>query len=325
MKAKREKTTLIKDIEKLKKEKNAVILSHYYMSPELQISLDNGGVADYIGDSLGLSIEATKVHAQNIVFCGVRFMAETAKILNPLKNVFIPDKEAGCTLASSITANDVKKLKEKYPGIPVIAYINTYAETKAECDIYCTSRNALKIARSFDSDTLIFLPDIHMGKNLQKKITAETGKKLILWNGVCEVHEQFTGSSLSAFKAIYPDAEFLLHWEVPQASVDVSLDRRKGVLGSTTDILKYVGESNSRQFILASECDLGATLKNMYPKKEFITPCVKCLHMKKINLENLLQTLESINTEAANQYEILLERDVAMRAYTPIKRMLEFT
>ncbi len=320
----KEAPTLYQEIQHLKKEKNAVILAHYYMPPELQLIADKGGVADFIGDSLGLSVEATKVKEQNIIFCGVRFMAETAKILSPEKNVFIPDNDAGCSLASSITAQDVKNLKQKYPGVPVIAYVNTYATTKAECDICCTSRNALNIARSFDSDTLIFIPDVHMGRNLQKKITAETGKKLILWNGVCEVHEQFSEMSMKAFKEIYPNAEFLLHWEVPQEAVSASLDERKGVLGSTNDILKYVGESKSKQFILASECDLGATLKGMYPNKEFITPCIKCPQMKKINLENLLQTLESIGTEKASKYEICLDADTIRRASVPIKRMLKF-
>jgi quinolinate synthase len=317
--------SLHKEILRLKKEKDAVILSHYYMPPQLQVSIQNGGVADFIGDSLGLSIEATKVKQKNIIFCGVRFMAETAKILNPSKNIFIPDKEAGCSLASSITAKDVKNLKKKHSGVPIIAYINTYAETKAECDICCTSRNALKIVASFDSDTLIFLPDIHMGKNLQKKIAAEIGKKLILWNGACEVHEQFSVESLHVFKEIYPKAEFLLHWEVPQETVDASLYERKGVLGSTNDILRYVGESNSRQFILASECDLGATLKSMYPQKEFITPCNKCPYMKKINLTNLLKTLESINTEAASHYAIQMDSDVQSKAYASVIRMIEFS
>ena len=319
-----ERSAIIKEILNLKKKKDVVLLAHYYMPPELQVSVKNGGVVDFIGDSLGLSIEATKIKKQNIIFCGVRFMAETAKILNQEKNVFIPDKTAGCSLASSINAQDVKRLRNSCPGVPIIAYINTYAATKAECDICCTSRNALKIARSFESDNLIFIPDIHMGRNLQKKITEETGKNLILWDGVCEVHEQFSGTSLSAFKEIYPNAEFLLHWEVPQETVNSSLDERKGMLGSTNDILRYVGESKSKQFILASECDLGATLRSMYPHKEFITPCIKCPNMKKINLENLLSALQSIGTEQAGKYEILLAPEIIDRAYIPIKKMLEF-
>ncbi len=317
-------TSIKKEIQRLKKEKNAVVLSHYYMTPELQTLAGKGGVADFVGDSLGLSIEATRVTQQNIIFCGVRFMAETAKILNPSKNVFIPDKDAGCSLASSITAADVIKLRQQHPGIPVIAYINTYAATKAECDICCTSRNALNIAKSFDSGTLIFVPDVHMGHNLQKKIAEETGKKLILWNGICDVHEQFSGSSLKALKEIYPRAEFLLHWEVPEDAVAVSLNNRKGVLGSTNDILRYAGESASKQFILASECDLGATLKGMYPEKEFITPCIRCPNIKKINLNNLLKTLEAIDTSESGRFEITLDQELIRRAYIPIKRMLQF-
>ncbi|MCW5909119.1 MAG: quinolinate synthase NadA [Chitinophagales bacterium] len=311
-------------IRKLKQEKDAVVLAHYYMSPELQLTEKDGGIADFIGDSLGLSVEATKVKAKHIIFCGVKFMAETAKVLNPDKQVLIPDKEAGCSLASSITAEDVLELKRKHPGVPVIAYVNTYAETKAECDICCTSRNALAIARSFDSDTLIFIPDVYMGQNLQQKIEAETGKKLILWHGTCEVHEQFTGLSMEMMKKANPDAEVLLHWEVPKETVATSFCEAKGVLGSTNDILRYVGESHAKKFILASECDLGATLKGMYPDKEFITPCFKCPYMKKITLQNTLATLQAIGTPDAAKYDISIPEEIMHKAYIPIKRMLDF-
>lgn len=312
-------------IRQLKKEKGAVILAHYYMPPELQVLEKDGGVADYIGDSLGLSVQASKTTADHIVFCGVLFMAETAKILNPQRHVYIPDKEAGCSLAASITGEDVRKLKQQYPGVPVMAYVNTYAETKAECDICCTSRNALDIVKSLDSDTVIFLPDKYMGENLARRIGEETGKKLILWDGVCEVHEQFRPESISVFEKAYPQAEMLLHWEVPGETVLSSMEDRGGVLGSTTDILKYVGQSKSRQFILASECDLGATLKSMYADKEFITPCIKCPYMKKITLENTLQALESIGNPEAAHFEVELDAEIIKRAYTPIKRMLEFS
>ncbi len=317
--------TIFSEIRKWKAEKDAVILSHYYMPPELQIPVKDGGVADFLGDSLGLSVEATKVKAQNIIFCGVTFMAETAKILNPGKNVFIPDREAGCSLASSITANDVIELKKKHPGVPIIAYVNTYAETKAECDICCTSRNAMSIARSFDSDTLIFLPDVYMGQNLQKGIEKETGKKLILWHGRCEVHEQFSNTSLSTMKMMYPNAEMLLHWEVPEETVEESLNNRAGVLGSTNDILRYVGESKSKEFILASECDLGAILKSTYPDKEFITPCIKCPYMKKISLLNTLAALKAIGTSEEEKYKVELSQDIIDRASIPVKRMLNFS
>lgn len=168
---------LISEINQLKKEKLAIILSHYYMPASIQLLEVDGGVADFKGDSLGLSIEATKAKAQNIIFCGVNFMAETAKILNPVKNILIPDKEAGCSLASSITAQDVIALKKKYPGVPVMAYINTYAETKAECDVCCTSRNALKIAAQLSGDSIIFVPDKFMGENLKRQIQA-TAKRI---------------------------------------------------------------------------------------------------------------------------------------------------
>ncbi len=317
--------TVFAQIRKLKKEKDAVILAHYYMPPELQVLEKDGGVADFIGDSLGLSVEATKVKAKNIVFCGVSFMAETAKILSPAKQVFIPDKEAGCSLASSITAEDVRQLKKRYPGVPVIAYVNTFAETKAECDICCTSRNALAIAKSFESETLIFIPDVYMGQNLQSKIERETGKKIILWHGKCEVHEQFTNASLSGMQTMYPEAEVLLHWEVPKETVEQSLQNHKGVLGSTNDILKYVGQSESKKFVLASECDLGATLRGMYPDREFITPCIKCPYMKKISVANTLATIESIGTKSESKYEIILDQEILNRAYLPIKRMLDFS
>ena len=313
------------EIREWKRSNDAVILAHYYMPAELQVLERDGGIADFIGDSLGLSVEATRVTKQNIVFCGVRFMAETAKILNPSKRVFIPDNEAGCSLASSISAEDVRVLRSEHPGVPVIAYINTYAETKAECDICCTSRNALKIVESFESDTLIFLPDFYMGQNLQKQISKQSTKKLILWKGVCEVHEQFTSDSLQRLTLQNPQAEVLLHWEVPNSAVESALAQSNGVLGSTNDILRYVGESSATQFILASECDLGATLHAMYPAKQFITPCIKCQHMKKITVENTLATLKTIGTPNMTQYEITLDADVMTKARTPIHRMLQFT
>lgn len=319
------KQELIEEIHQLKKEKDAVILAHYYMTPDLQQTVDKGGFTDFIGDSLGLSVEATKIKAKNVIFCGVKFMAETAKILNPEKNILLPDMGAGCSLASSISANDIKDLRKKHPGVPIIAYVNTYAETKAEVDICCTSRNALAIAKSFEEPELIFVPDVYMGQNLQQNIEAQTGKKLILWHGSCEVHEQFTGKNMKAMQAMNPDAEMLMHWEVPKETVNTSFENSDGVLGSTNDILRYVGESKAQKFILASECDLGATLKGMYPDREFITPCFKCPYMKTITLENTLAALKSIGTTKVSHYEINLPEDVISRAYLPIKRMLEFT
>ena len=316
---------MIKEILRLKKELNAVVLSHYYMPAILQIEEKDGGIADFVGDSLALSVAATKVQADQIIFCGVKFMAETAKILNPEKKVFIPSKLAGCSLAESITGEDVVNLKQKYPGVPVVAYINTYAETKAECDVCCTSRNALKIAQSFDSDKLIFIPDVFMGRNLQSRIKTETGKELILWDGKCEVHEQFTPSRIKGLKMTFPEASILVHWEVPDDTVTLSLADRDGVVGSTSDIIRFVKESKNNQFILGSECDLGATLRGMFPQKEFVTPCISCPHMKQITLERTLETLRAIAAGQSEKYRIELDEDIIRRAYVPVKRMLELS
>ena len=315
---------VIEEIRRLKQEKNAVILSHYYMNPVLQIQDSDSGVADFIGDSLGLSIEATRVDADYIIFCGVRFMAETAYILNPGKKVLIPDMDAGCSLASSINAEDVRRLKNKYPGVPVISYINTYAETKAETDICCTSRNAMKIIESFDSDKIIFIPDKYMGRNLKNAMITGFDKEVILWDGCCEVHEQFT-NNISNLALSYPNAKILLHWEVPETTVADNLNGHNGVLGSTSDIIRYVGESDSRQFILGSECDLGASLKSMYPDKEFITPCITCVHMKKISLQKTLDALRAIGTDDEKKYEVRLAEELRHRAYLPVKRMLDMS
>lgn len=315
---------LIDEIRELKKKHNAVILSHYYMTPELQIEEKEGGIADFVGDSLGLSVAATKTNADYIVFCGVKFMAETAYILNPSKTVLLPDDNAGCSLAESITGEDVRKIKEKNPGVPVIAYINTYAETKAECDVCCTSRNAVKIAKSFESKDLIFIPDKFMGQNLAVKFKTETDKNLILWSGTCEVHEQFR-TNIESLTMANPNAELLLHWEVPQETVESTLNKNKGIVGSTYDILNYVEKSSSKEFILGSECDLGATLKGMFPEKQFITPCIMCRHMKLISLQKTLDALKSINTPSQQKYQIQVDEPILSKAYIPIKLMLDLS
>ncbi|WP_224997547.1 quinolinate synthase NadA [Cesiribacter sp. SM1] len=322
-----ENTDLLKAVEEireLKQQKRAVILSHYYMSAELQVTHANGGVADFVGDSLGLSVAATKVEADAVVFCGVKFMAETAKVLNPSRKVLLPSSLAGCSLAESITAEDVRFLKKKHPGIPVVAYINTYAETKAEADICCTSRNALAIAKALPGDKLIFVPDQFMGKNLQQRVKAETGKEMILWEGSCEVHEQFSPNQILGLQMMYPEAELLVHWEVPDDTVARTLSRSGGILGSTTDIINYVAESKAEQFILGSECDLGATLRGMYPHKEFIVPCIRCPHMKQIDIYRTRDALRALGTEREDLFRIDLNETVIQGAYLPIKRMLEF-
>ncbi|MDP1725696.1 MAG: quinolinate synthase NadA [Bacteroidota bacterium] len=309
-------------INRLKKEKNVVVLAHYYMSPELQLSTAEGGCADFLGDSLGLSLEAQKTNAENIMFCGVRFMAETALIVSPDKKVFMPDVSSGCSLASSISAKDIIELRKKYPGLPVMGYINTYAETKAELDICCTSRNAVSIAGSLDSDKIIFVPDIFMGQNLKEAISKKYNKDLILWNGTCEVHEQFRNETMNVSDDA--DVEMLMHWEVPGDTAREQLKIRKGVVGSTGDILNYVKNSNAKKFYLASECDLGESLKKSNADKEFITPCIKCPYMKQNTLEKLLASLESIGTDTEDQYRITLDAHIIERARIPVLKMLQF-
>ncbi len=315
-----EKEEIVSRIKRLKQEKDVVILSHYYMPAELQFELADGGFVDFVGDSLGLSVQASNTHARNILFCGVRFMAETALLVNNGKNVFMPDPSTGCSLASSISAADVRTLKEQYPGVPVMGYINTYAETKTELDICCTSRNAIAVAASLEGDRIIFVPDLYMGQNLQKVIKKELGKDLILWNGSCEVHEQFR--NFLPQMAAENNAEMLFHWEVPEEITNMMDDGRKGIIGSTGDILKYVKESNASRFYLASECDLSVALKKENADKEFITPCVKCTYMKQNSLLKLLEALEAIGGETEADYRIDLDADIIAKAKLPVERML---
>ncbi len=315
-----ERCELYNKIRRLKKEKGVTILAHYYMAPELQVLEKDGGIADFIGDSLGLSLEAQRTHTDSILFCGVRFMAETALIINPDKKVFMPDRSAGCSLASSINASDIRKLKNTYPGLPVLGYINTYAETKTELDICCTSRNALSIIESLDAETILFVPDQYMGQNLSESLSKISNKKIILWNGTCEVHEQF----MNNIPDKEDDMEVLMHWEVPQSTVKRQLAEKKGIVGSTGDILNYVKKSTATRFFLASECDLGVALKQQNAEKEFITPCIRCPHMKKNTLYNILESLELMGTEAEQEHQIMLEPSIIAKARIPVLKMLQY-
>lgn len=313
---------IFRKINRLKAEKDVVILSHYYMPPELQRTVKEGGVADFLGDSLGLSMEAERTPARNILFCGVRFMAETVLLINPAKKVFMPAPESGCSLASSITAFDIMKLKEQYPRVPVMGYINTYAETKTAIDICCTSRNALSIVEALDADRIIFVPDLYMGQNLREAVAEKYGKQLILWKGTCEVHEQFRNEIMSA--EANDGMEVLMHWEVPGDTVKAQLQKRKGIVGSTGDIINYVKNSSANRFFLASECDLGNTLKKMNADKEFISPCIKCSYMKQNTLEKLLLAMEAIGTGAEDQYRIELDPEIIQKARQPVLKMLTY-
>ncbi len=311
---------IIARIRQLKQEKDVVVLSHYYMPAELQLEEKDSGFVDFVGDSLGLSVKASTTQAKHILFCGVKFMAETALLVNTNKKVYMPDPSAGCSLASSIHAEDVRLLKKQFPGVPVMGYINTYAETKTELDICCTSRNAIAVAASLPGDKIIFVPDLYMGENLQKVIKKELGKDLILWSGSCEVHEQFRNYLPEMAEA--EEAEMLFHWEVPEEITGMVGDSRKGIVGSTGDILTYVQNSSAKKFFLASECDLSVALQKENKDKEFVTPCVKCSYMKQNSVQKLLEALEAIGSPQEAAYEITLDASIIEKARIPVERML---
>jgi quinolinate synthase len=297
---------VIAEINRLKHEKNAVILAHNYMTPEIF-----HGVGDFVGDSLALAREAARTDAKVIVQAGVHFMAETSKILSPDKTVLIPSMEAGCSLASSITGADVRLLKQKYPGLPVVTYINTSADVKAESDICCTSGNAVKvvetIARDFDVDTVIMIPDKYLARN----VAAKTGVKVITWEGACEVHERFTAQEIRDYRAAHPGIVVLAHPECPPEVV-----AEADFAGSTAAMIGYVGEHRPRRVVMITECSMSDNVAVEYPDVDFVRPCNLCPHMKRITLEGILHALQTMTTE------VIVPADVAARAKAPIDRML---
>ncbi len=296
------------EINRLKKELNAIILAHSYQTPDIIF-----GVADFVGDSFGLSKKAQQVDADIIVFAGVKFMAETAKILNPEKTVILPSLEAGCSLADSITGEDVRKLKAQYPNVPVVSYINTNVDVKAESDVICTSSNAAKIIKRLESDTVIFIPDMLMLKNL----SAETGKKLIGWNGKCVVHEEFNIQHIQELKKLYPDIKILAHLEC-----DPSVAMNADFVGSTSQMIEYVKKSPAKKFMLATECGLVERLKvEISPEKEFYGACLLCPYMKKITLENILESLLDPDDEQI----IKVDKDIQVRALSALQKMFELS
>lgn len=324
----REKARLIQEINQLKVARNAVILGHNYMEPALF-----HGVADITGDSLELCHRAREARQDVILFCGVEFMAETAKIINPDRKVLIPSKKAGCSLASSISAADVRRLKEQYPGVPVVTYINTYADVKAETDICCTSGNAAKIVSSLDSDTVIFIPDEFLARNVAK----ETGKHIIFpetdprkaikgqdstidkvfigWHGKCEVHEKFTVEDIEAVRSQYPDVVILAHPECPPEVVDAS-----DFSGSTSAMIAYVQKVEAPRYLLLTECSMADNILASNPDKDLLRLCShRCPHMAQITLEDTKAALENL------QYEVHVAPDIMLRARLAIDRMLELS
>lgn len=303
---------LVDEIKRLKQEKNAVILAHYYQEAEIQ------DLADYIGDSLGLSQQAAKTDADVIVFAGVHFMAETAKILSPNKKVLLPDLKAGCSLSDSCPPHLFAKFKEQYPGHLVITYVNCTAELKALSDIVCTSSNAVQIVESLPLDQkIIFGPDRNLGDYVKKK----TGRDLVLWNGACMVHEIFSQERIDSLRAVYPDAKFIAHPECEEHIL-----AQADYIGSTSGMLKFTIEDSSQTYIVATESGILHQMQKASPNKKFIPAppnnacaCNDCPHMKLNTLEKLYNCLYY------EQPEIILPEDVIRRAQRPIERMLEIS
>ena len=294
---------LIEKINKLKKEKNAIILAHNYQTPEIY-----HGVADIAADSLALAVEAAKTSADKIIMCGVHFMAETAKLMNPTKKVFLPDMQAGCSLASSITGKDVRLLKEKYPGVPVVSYVNTSADVKAETDICCTSANAVKVVESLNVDKVIFLPDQYLADYVAKN----TKVKIIAWKGTCIVHEQFTEKEIKDIKTQNPGIKVIAHPECPPDVIAAS-----DFAGSTSGMIKYVKDNQPKKVMLVTECSMSDNVEADNPNVSFIKPCNLCPYMKKINLEKILDCLEN------DTNEIILDNKTIEAARKSVIRMTE--
>ncbi len=316
----RYKAELAVKVNELKQARNAVILGHNYMEPALFYS-----VPDFTGDSLELSRRAAETDKDVIVFCGVRFMAETAKILNPTKTVLLPSEKAGCSLAASITAEDVRALKARFPGVPVVTYVNTYADVKAESDICCTSSNASAVVESLNADTVIFLPDEYLARNVAK----ETGKHIIFpsldpqasteldvqligWHGRCEVHEKFTVEDITAIREQFPEVVVLAH---PECSPEVVA--ASDFSGSTTALIRYVEQIEAPHYLLLTECAMGDNIAAANPDREMLRLCsVRCPHMNQITLENTLDSLTH------NRVIIEVPEAIRVRAARAVERMI---
>ena len=290
-------------IQRLKQARGAVVLAHNYQTPEIF-----HGVADLAGDSLALAQQATETDADVIVMCGVHFMAETAKMLSPDKTVLIPDLDAGCSLAASITAADVRLLRERYPGVPVVTYVNTSVDVKAESDICCTSSNAVEVVESLGADRVIFLPDEYLGKYVASKTRVE----IILWQGHCEVHERFTAADLRDYRTSYPGIQIFAHPECPP---DVLAEA--DYVGSTAGLLHHVDTTRPERVVLVTECSMSDNVAVAHPEIDFIRPCNLCPHMKRITLPKILASLVEM------RHEVLIDPEVARRGRRAVERMLE--
>ena len=289
-------------INQLKKEKNAIVLAHNYQTPEIY-----HGIADVAADSLALAIAASKTEANIIVMAGVHFMAETSKLMSPEKKVLLPDMTAGCSLSSSITGKDVRLLKEKYPGVPVVSYVNTSADVKAETDICCTSANAVKIVESLGVKKVIFLPDDYLGKY----VASQTNVEIIAWKGICMVHDQFNEKEIHDIRARNPGIKIIAHPECPPDVIKAS-----DFAGSTGGMIKYVEENQPKKVMMVTECSMSDNIQVENPNVEFIRPCNLCPHMKKITLPKILDCLEN------ETGEIIMDKETIKKARIPVERMV---
>lgn len=293
---------LIAAINELKRTRNATILAHNYQTPEVFY-----GVGDITGDSLALAQKGAEVDADVIVMCGVKFMAETAKILSPDKTVLLPDMAAGCSLAESITGADVRRLREQYPGVPVVTYVNAYADVRAEADICCTSGNAVKIVESLNSERVIFVPDGYLGRY----VAEQTDVEIILWEGACEVHERFTPEELRGYRKNYPGIQIVAHPECPP---DVLSEA--DFVGSTSAMIDHISTEQPEQVVLVTECSMSDNVAIEHPEVEFIRPCNLCPHMKRITLPKILRSLQTLTPQ------IEVDEETAQRARRSLERML---
>ena len=289
-------------INQLKKEKNAIILAHNYQTPEIY-----HGIADVAADSLALAIEAAKTKADIIVMAGVHFMAETSKLMSPEKKVLLPDMTAGCSLSSSVTGKDVRLLKAKYPGVPVVSYVNTSADVKAETDICCTSANAVKIVESLGVKKVIFLPDDYLAKYVASQTTVE----IIAWKGICMVHDQFNEKEINDIRAKNPGIKIIAHPECPPEVIKAS-----DFAGSTGGMIKYVKDNQPKKVMMVTECSMSDNIQVENPNVEFIRPCNLCPHMKKITLPKILDCLEN------ETGEIIMDKETIEKARIPVERMV---
>ena len=294
---------IIDDINRLKKERNAVVAAHNYMTPDIYHL-----AADFTGDSLALANIAVETEADVIVMAGVHFMAETAKLINPSKMVLIPDLEAGCSLADGITGADVRRLKEEHPGVPVVTYVNTSAEVKAESDITCTSGNAVAVVESLGTDRVIFTPDQYLGK----WVATQTDVDVILWEGTCMVHERFTGQEISDYKRDMAGISVIAHPECPP---DVLAEA--DYVGSTHGMIQWIGLNQPGQVMMITECSMADNVAEQAPNTEFVRPCNLCPHMKRITLENIRTSLATLT------HQIEIDPHIADRARLAVAKMLE--